>query len=87
MIHTPFGSVQNPIRMMETEHQNTGDEMYSIRSLSNEYTVPTDGCTTYRITYQELQDFERDLHQHVHLENNILFPAAVLLEQVINSKN
>lgn len=87
VIHAPFGTVQNPIRMMEAEHQNAGDEMFEIRSLSNNYTPPTDGCTTYRITYQELQDFERDLHQHVHLENNILFPAAIRLEQAMNSKN
>ncbi|MFA6467807.1 MAG: iron-sulfur cluster repair di-iron protein [Bacteroidota bacterium] len=86
-VHSPFGSVQNPIRMMEAEHQNAGDEMYSIRSLSNGYTVPADGCTTYRITYQELQDFERDLHEHVHLENNILFPKAIALEQEMISKN
>jgi len=86
-VQAPFGSVQNPIRMMEEEHQNAGDEMYSIRSLSNGYTVPADGCTTYRITYQELQDFEHDLHQHVHLENNILFPKAVSLEQEMISKN
>lgn len=83
----PFGSVQNPIRMMEAEHQNAGDEMSVIRSLSNNYTPPQDGCTTYRITFQELQDFERDLHQHVHLENNILFPAAIRLEQAMNSRN
>jgi regulator of cell morphogenesis and NO signaling len=80
-VPAPFGSVKNPIRMMEKEHQNAGDEMYSIRSLSSGYTVPADGCTTYRITYQELQDFENDLHQHVHLENNILFPKAIQLEQ------
>ena len=82
-----FGSVQNPIRMMEAEHQNAGDEMYSIRALSNNYTPPADGCTTYRITFQELQDFEHDLHQHVHLENNILFPMALALEQELISKN
>ncbi len=76
----PFGSVDNPIRMMEAEHERAGDELYSIRSLSNGYTPPADGCTTFRVTYQELQDFERDLHQHVHLENNILFPMAKALE-------
>ena len=76
-----FGSVQNPISMMEGEHQNAGDEMYAIRHLSSNYTPPEDACTTYRIMYQELQDFERDLHRHIHLENNILFPMAVRLEQ------
>jgi regulator of cell morphogenesis and NO signaling len=77
----PFGSVQNPIRMMEAEHQNAGDELYEIRSLSKGYTPPEDACTTFRVTYQELQSFERDLHQHVHLENNILFPRALAMEQ------
>lgn len=76
-----FGSVKNPIRMMEAEHQHAGDEMYEIRSLSSGYTPPEDACTTFRVTYQELQDFEHDLHQHVHLENNILFPKAVQLEK------
>ncbi|MGE5314243.1 MAG: iron-sulfur cluster repair di-iron protein [Acidobacteriota bacterium] len=82
-----FGTVQNPIRMMEAEHEAAGDTMYAIRSLSSGYTVPEDGCTTYRITYQELQDFERDLHQHVHLENNILFPLAVRLEKELLAVN
>lgn len=83
----PFGSVQNPIRMMEAEHQNAGDELYAIRALSNGYAVPEDGCTTYRITFQELKEFENDLHQHVHLENNILFPKALALEQEMITKN
>jgi regulator of cell morphogenesis and NO signaling len=80
-----FGSVQNPIRMMEAEHLHAGDEMYAIRHLSGNYTPPDDACTTFRITYQELQDFERDLHRHIHLENNILFPMAVRLEQELQS--
>ena len=84
---SPFGSVGNPIKMMEAEHQNAGDEMYAIRELSSLYTTPEDGCTTYRVTYQELQDFERDLHQHVHLENNILFPLAIALEQELIARN
>jgi regulator of cell morphogenesis and NO signaling len=84
---SPFGSVRNPIKMMEAEHQNAGDELYAVRSLSSGYTVPADGCTTYHVTYQELQDFERDLHQHVHLENNILFPLAVALEQELVPSN
>ncbi len=83
---SPFGSVQNPIRMMEQEHQTAGDEMYGIRSLSNSYTPPEDACTTFRVSYQELQEFEKDLHQHVHLENNILFPKAIALEQQLLSK-
>jgi regulator of cell morphogenesis and NO signaling len=76
----PFGSVRNPIAMMEAEHQEAGDAMAAIRSLSREYTPPEDACTTYRVTFQELKRFEEDLHQHVHLENNILFPKAVAIE-------
>jgi regulator of cell morphogenesis and NO signaling len=76
----PFGTVQNPIRMMETEHQSAGDAMAEVRRLSNDYTPPADACTTYRVLYQELAQFEADLHRHVHLENNILFPRAIELE-------
>ncbi|MCK9410289.1 MAG: iron-sulfur cluster repair di-iron protein [Bacteroidetes bacterium] len=86
-IHAPFGSVQNPILLMESEHENAGDEMYAIRSLSNNYSLPVDACTTYRVTFQELQEFELDLHRHVHLENNILFPKAIALEQEMISTN
>ncbi|MGA7159791.1 MAG: iron-sulfur cluster repair di-iron protein [Bacteroidota bacterium] len=86
-VRPPFGTVGNPIRMMEAEHQAAGDEMNAIRKLSNSYTVPEDACTTYRVTYQELHDFEMDLHQHVHLENNILFPKAILLESELLSTN
>lgn len=81
--HPPdmFGTVQNPIRMMEIEHQNAGDAMASIRGLTRDYEVPDDGCATYRLAFNELEAFERDLHTHVHLENNVLFPAAIALEQ------
>lgn len=81
----PFGTVQNPIRMMEEEHRNAGDEMALIRALSNTYTPPEDACTTYRITFQELKEFEADLHRHIHLENNVLFPMALRLEESINA--
>jgi regulator of cell morphogenesis and NO signaling len=83
--YPPFGSIRNPIRMMESEHATAGDEFYTIRSLSSNYTPPEDACTTYRVSYLELQEFERDLHQHVHLENNILFPQAVALEEEVFS--
>ncbi len=78
-----FGTVKNPIKMMEIEHQNAGDEMFEIRKLSNNYTPPDDACNTYKVSFQELKEFEEDLHQHVHLENNILFPKAVLLEEAM----
>jgi regulator of cell morphogenesis and NO signaling len=77
----PFGSIANPIRMMEAEHERAGDTMGTIRSETDEYNPPEDACTTYRVTLQELQEFERDLHSHVHLENNILFPRAIALEK------
>jgi regulator of cell morphogenesis and NO signaling len=80
-VRPPFGSVQNPIRMMEADHESAGSELYAVRSLSNTYVPPADACTTYRVSFQELQYFEHDLHQHVHLENNILFPGAIALEQ------
>jgi len=72
----PFGPVENPIRMMEEDHEAAGAAMARIRELTSGYAVPEDGCSTYRVCLEELNAFERDLHQHVHLENNILFPAA-----------
>ncbi|MBI5474680.1 MAG: iron-sulfur cluster repair di-iron protein [Ignavibacteriae bacterium] len=83
----PFGSAQNPIRMMEAEHESAGDEMYGIRALSASYTPPDDACTTFRTSYKELEDFEKDLHQHIHLENNILFPKSLALEAKVLSMN
>ena len=78
---SPFGTVENPIRMMEREHREAADALRIIRELTRGYTAPEDGCTTYAICMAELQRFERDLHRHVHLENNVLFPAAVEIEQ------
>jgi regulator of cell morphogenesis and NO signaling len=76
-----FGTIKNPIRQMEAEHDNAGNAMHQIRELTNNYTLPEDACTTFAITYKELDDFEKDLHKHVHLENNILFPRAIELEE------
>lgn len=76
----PFGTVENPIGMMEAEHKFVGDAMAEMRHLTNGFTPPEDACGTYRVTLQELDAFERDLHTHVHLENNVLFPKAVALE-------
>lgn len=77
----PFGTIANPIHSMEAEHESAGEAMQSIRDLSNNYTPPAHACNTYRVLYSKLEEFENDLHQHVHLENNILFPKAILLEQ------
>jgi regulator of cell morphogenesis and NO signaling len=76
-----FGSVSNPIEMMLAEHQNEGERFDEISRLSNHYTLPEGGCTTYEVTLKQLSDFENDLHRHIHLENNILFPKAIELEQ------
>lgn len=78
---SPFGSVENPIRMMEREHREAADELEAIRVLTNNYSAPDDGCTTYRVCMAELRRFEQDLHRHVHLENNLLFPRSIALEQ------
>ena len=76
-----FGSVQSPINMMEMEHESAGQNLAAIRLLTNDYEVPADACTTYRLMFQKLEEFESDLFQHIHLENNILFPKAVQLEK------
>lgn len=76
-----FGTVANPIAMMMQEHENEGDRFGEIAILTNNYTPPSDGCTTYKVTFAMLKEFEEDLHKHIHLENNILFPKAVILEQ------
>ena len=72
-------SIQIPIAVMEDEHEHAGNLLKEIRNLSNNYNPPPDACTTYRLSFAALQAFEEDLHQHVHLENNILFPRAIKL--------
>lgn len=79
-----FGNAANPIAMMEEEHDDSGEAIAKIRRLSNDFTPPADACTTYRLLYQNLEAFEKDLHKHVHLENNILFPKALELEKRLN---
>ena len=76
----PFGTVRNPVRMLMMEHDTAGDILRELRALSSDYTVPADGCISYQTLYQALEAFEQDLHQHIHLENNILFPRAIELE-------
>ena len=75
-----FGTVKNPVRMMMMEHDSAGEFLHKMRELTNGYTVPEDGCMSYKMLYQALPEFETDLHQHIHLENNILFPRAIALE-------
>ena len=74
------GSVQNPIRVMLAEHESAGDGLVELRRLTAGYTPPEDACNTFRALYFELSDMEHDLHRHIHLENNILFPRALGLE-------
>lgn len=76
----PFGTVNNPIRMMMTEHEAVGDILRELRTASSDFTVPADGCISYQTLYRALDAFEKDLHQHIHLENNILFPRAIEME-------
>lgn len=77
----PFGSVQNPVSMMEQEHESAGNALRAIREASGGYIAPADACVSYQTLYKALADFEADLHQHIHLENNILFPRAVAMER------
>lgn len=76
-----FGSVDNPIKMMEDEHEEAGEIFRRISELSDNYTPPAGACNTYRAFYAKLQEFEEDLHEHIHKENNILFPKSLQLEK------
>ncbi len=77
----PFGSVRNPVAMMVQEHDGAGEALREMRAASHGFTAPPDACASYRALYQALVEFEADLHQHIHLENNILFPRAVEMER------
>ncbi|MEK6782391.1 MAG: iron-sulfur cluster repair di-iron protein [Bacteroidota bacterium] len=76
---TRLGNLNSPILVMEHEHETAGDLIKSIRSLTNGYTPPAFACPTYQITFKMLKEFDNDLMQHIHLENNILFPKAKML--------
>ncbi len=77
---SPFGTVANPIRMMEAEHDSAGDALARIREITNEHAIPDYACVTYKAMISGLKELEQDLHIHIHLENNILFPRAIKLE-------
>lgn len=76
-----FGTVQNPVRMMMLEHDASGQALRRIRETAHQYAPPPDACVTYQTLYRALEGFEKDLHEHIHLENNILFPRCVEIEQ------
>jgi regulator of cell morphogenesis and NO signaling len=78
---TPFATVSNPIRMMEAEHESAGGALASIRTITRDFEIPDYACVTYRALMNGLKEFEEDLHLHIHLENNILFPRAIELER------
>ncbi len=78
---TCFGSVQNPIRVMMMEHDGAGEKLREMRQVTNNYALPQDACVSYGTLFSALQEFEKDLHEHIHLENNILFPRAVEMER------
>ena len=78
-----FGSIASPISVMEQEHETAGIILKQLYRLSDGYTAPEDACNTFRVLYGKLKEFEDDLHRHIHLENNILFPKAIELEQAL----
>ena len=86
IVQPHFGTVQNPIAMMMEEHDNEGERFRKIALLTNNYTPPADACNTYRVTFSMLEEFEQDLHKHIHLENNILFPKAAALEKKFSAQ-
>jgi regulator of cell morphogenesis and NO signaling len=79
-----FGSVSVPIQVMESEHEQAGEDFETIRELTGNYTLPADACTSYTILFKKLEEYEDDLHRHVHLENNILFPKAIQIEKELS---
>lgn len=77
-----FGTVANPIHMMQTEHDQIGELLHRIRDLSMDFSLPEDACGSYQSLFMGLADLEADLHQHIHLENNVLFPKGLVMERV-----
>jgi regulator of cell morphogenesis and NO signaling len=77
----PFGTVLNPVRVMEEDHRRAAELVDEVRQLTSDYTPPADACATYRFCFAELERFDADLKTHVHLENHVLFPEAIELEE------
>ena len=80
-----FGSVENPVEMMMHEHTAEGERFREIEELSSKYTPPSEACNTYRVSFAMLKEFEQDLHLHIHIENNILFPKSIELEKELKN--
>lgn len=85
--YAPFGAVSNPITVMEKEHTSAGDAFSKLRAITSDFSLPADACATFAVFYDELKDFEKDLHMHIHLENNILHPKAIKLEYELTFNN
>ncbi|MFP5079036.1 iron-sulfur cluster repair di-iron protein [Pedobacter sp. JCM 36344] len=79
-----LGNVTNPIQMMEAEHEQVGEALQMIRDITQNFALPADACNSYMILYKKLDEYENDLHRHVHLENNVLFPKAIDLQAKLN---
>ena len=84
-ILTQQPSVSEPIRIMESDHEAAGDILEQMRVLTDNYTTPPNACNSYQFLFKKLRELDEDLHQHIHLENNLLFPKALSLEKEINS--
>ena len=81
-----FGSVENPVAMMKHEHTIEGERFRKMAEITDEFTPPAGACNTYRVAYAMLAEFEDDLHRHIHIENNILFPKAISLEKEFSTE-
>src|SRR5205085_166404 len=77
----PFGTVGNPVRIMRYEHDTAGALLRDLRAVTRDYCVPADACLSFKTLYEAFEAFEQDLHQHIHLENNLLFPRALAIEE------
>ena len=85
-LFVPFGTVANPIRMMEREHEAVGELLVRLRALTHGFTPPDDACNTFRGLYHAFAEIERDTHEHIHVENNILHPRSLALERQLTAE-
>lgn len=81
-LEAAFSRIENPVNMMIHDHSDQGENFKQIRAITGDYTLPADACQTYELTYRLLSELEKDLHKHIHLENNILFPKALEMSKV-----